>query len=124
MVCLMVLPAVLDGAPRRGLAARKRSRPPGCVHHTLACGPAAARTRVLRAKGSTRTHDLLKVTTAANFLELRKDEVRRIPLLGTSVNKPLVGSARVQAAISHDVRRRIHSPIITTPASASGITPQ
>src|SRR5215216_706043 len=51
-------------------------------------------------------------------------ELRRISIPRTPVNKPLVGIARVQAAISHDVRRRIHSPIITTPASASGITPQ
>jgi hypothetical protein len=68
----MVLPAVLDGAPRGRIAAWKRSRPPGGVHHTLACGSALANTRVLRAKGSTGTHDLLKVPkvpTAANFLQ-------------------------------------------------------
>jgi len=83
----------LDGAPGRRIAARKRSRPPGRVYHTLACGPAAARTRVLRAKGSTGTHDdLLKVPrvpTAANFLELRKAEVqlRRISLPRRPVNR-------------------------------------
>src|SRR5215204_2960136 len=90
MVCLMVLPAVLDGAPPRRLAARKSSRPPGRVHHTLACGPAVARTRVLRAKGSTRTHNLLKVPkipTAANFLERLFYAVRCIALCG------LAGSA-------------------------------
>src|ERR671913_1010232 len=90
LVRLMVLPAVLDGAPRRRIAARKRSRPPGRVHHTLACGPAPAHTRVLPAKGNTGTHDLLKVPkvpTAANFLELRQREVRRIPLPRTPVNK-------------------------------------
>src|SRR5215203_6500569 len=65
----MVLPALLDSAPRRRIATRKRSRPPGRVHHTLACGSALAHTRVLRAKGSTGTHDLLKVPTAANFYE-------------------------------------------------------
>jgi hypothetical protein len=58
------------------------------------------------------------------FAERGKDELLRTPLLGRWVNKPSVGSARVQAAISHDVRMRIHSPIILTAASASGITPQ
>src|SRR5215208_2414421 len=93
LVRLMVLPCVLDGAPGRRIAAWKSSRPPGRVHHTLACGPAAARTRVLRAKGSTGTHDdLLKVPrvpTAANFLELRKSEVqlRRISLSRRPVNR-------------------------------------
>src|SRR5918994_2199811 len=71
LVRLMVLPALLDGAPRRRIATRKRSCPPGRVHHTLACGSALAHTRVLPAKGSTGTHDLLKVPIAANFVELR-----------------------------------------------------
>src|SRR5215211_6714017 len=75
LVRLMVLPTLLDGAPRRGVAARKRSRPPGRVHRHLACGPAAPRARILPSKGSTGTHDLLKVATAANFLEIRKTEV-------------------------------------------------
>src|SRR5215208_424386 len=44
MVRLMVLPPLLDGAPPRRIAARKRSRPSGRVHHTLACGPAFAHT--------------------------------------------------------------------------------
>src|SRR5215212_2201414 len=80
LVRLMVLPHFLDRAPPRRIAARQRSHPPGRVHHTLACGPAPARTRVLPAKGSTGTHDLLKVPTAANFLELRTCEVRRTNL--------------------------------------------
>src|SRR5215208_2601709 len=90
MVCLMVLPAVLDGAPRRRIAARQGSRPPDRVHSTRASGPAAPGSRVLPAKGSTGTHDLLnvpKVPTAANFGELRLGEVRRIPLLRRWVNK-------------------------------------
>jgi hypothetical protein len=53
LVRLVVLPALLDGAPRGRAAARQRSSPSGRVHHTLACGPAPARARVLRAKGST-----------------------------------------------------------------------
>src|ERR671921_14777 len=75
LVCLMVLPAVLDVAPRRRIATRKRSHPPGCVHRSVACGSAPAGARVLRAKGGTGTDDLLTYPTAANFLELRKPEV-------------------------------------------------
>src|SRR5215207_4013539 len=87
LVRLMVLPSVLDGAPRRRIAAWKRSRPPGRVHRSVACGPAPARARVLPAKGGTGTHDLLKFPTAANLGELRACEVRRIPLPRTRVNK-------------------------------------
>src|SRR5215208_6238906 len=87
----MVLPALLDGAPGRRIATRKRSCPPGRVHHTLACGSALAHTRVLPAKGSTGTHDLLKVPIAANFVELRLREVRRIPLLRGWVNRASAG---------------------------------
>src|SRR5215203_2607713 len=92
LVRVMVLPSVLDGAPRRRIAAWKRSRPPGRVHLTVACGPAPARARVLPAKGGTGTHDLLKFPTAANFLELRKAEVQllRIPLPRTRMNKASV----------------------------------
>src|SRR5215204_5925376 len=60
LVRLMVLPGVLDGAPRRRIAARKRSRPPDRVHLTVACWPAPAGSRVLRAKGHTDAHDLMK----------------------------------------------------------------
>src|SRR5215203_6293185 len=104
LVRLMVLPALLDGAPRRRIATRKRSRPPGRVHHTLACGSALAHTRVLRAKGSTGTHDLLKVPTAANFVELRKGDVRRIPLLRTWVNR-----------VASDALRACDKPLIQQP---------
>src|SRR5215217_6139024 len=96
----MVLPAVLDVAPSRRIAARQRARPPGRVHHTLACGSALANTRVLRARGSTGTHDLLKipkVPTAANFLELRKVEVRRTPLLRPWLNKDVYSLSRAMA---------------------------
>src|SRR5215218_8935043 len=60
LVRLMVLPGVLDGAPRRRIAARQRSRPPGRVHRSVACGPAPSRARVLRTKGGKGTNDLLK----------------------------------------------------------------
>src|SRR5215208_7849994 len=43
LVRLMVLPGVLDGPPGRRIAARKRSRPPGSVHRSVASGPAAPR---------------------------------------------------------------------------------
>src|SRR5918993_3846673 len=69
LVRLMVLPGVLDGAPRRRIAARQRSRPPGCVHRTLASGPAPAGARILPAKGNTGAHDLVKGPTAAYFRE-------------------------------------------------------
>src|SRR5919112_6184322 len=75
LVRLMVLPAVLDVAPSRRIATRKRSHPPGGVHRSVACGSAPVRARVLRAKGGTGTDDLLTYPTAANFLELRKPEV-------------------------------------------------
>src|SRR5829696_884665 len=42
LVRLMVLPPLLDSAPSRRIAARKRSRPPGCVHLTVAFGSAPA----------------------------------------------------------------------------------
>src|SRR5215208_2447131 len=74
----MVLPALLDGAPRRRIAARKRSRPPGRVHRTLACGPASARARVLPAKGNTGIHDPVKVPTAAYFREFTFHALGRI----------------------------------------------
>src|ERR687897_3715837 len=47
LVRLMVLPGVLDGAPRRRIAAWQRSRPPGRVYRTVACGSAPARARIL-----------------------------------------------------------------------------
>src|ERR671911_472831 len=82
----MVLPGVLDGAPRRRIAAWQRSRPPGRVYRSVACGSAPAGARILPAKGSTSIHDPVKVPTAANFGELRHHEVRRIPLPRTPVN--------------------------------------
>src|SRR5829696_4499598 len=69
LVRLVVLPGVLDCAPRGRIAARKRARPPGSVHRSLACGSAPARARVLPAEGGTGNHDLLKIPFAANFLE-------------------------------------------------------
>src|SRR5215204_6497949 len=87
LVRLMVLPGVLDGAPRRRIAARQRSRPPVRVHRTVACGSAPARARILPAKGSTGIHDPVKVPTAANFGELRQCEVRRILLPRTPVKR-------------------------------------
>src|SRR5215213_915276 len=69
LVRLVVLPGVLDGAPRGRIAARNRARPPGCVHRSLACGSATPRARVLPAKGSTGAHDLVKVPIAAYFRE-------------------------------------------------------
>src|SRR5215216_7029714 len=75
LVRLMVLPSVLDVAPSRRIATRKRSHPPGRVHRSVACWSAPARARVLRAKGGTGTHYLLKFLTAANFLELCKGEL-------------------------------------------------
>jgi hypothetical protein len=68
LVRLMVLPTLLDVAPRRRVAARKRSRPPGRVHRTLARGPAPARARILPAKGNTGTHDLVKFPTLRELL--------------------------------------------------------
>src|SRR5215212_6500884 len=65
----MVLPGLLDSAPRRRIAARQRARPPDRVHRTIACGPAPPRARILPAKGSTGAHDLVKVPTAAYFRE-------------------------------------------------------
>jgi hypothetical protein len=59
-----------------------------------------------------------------NFRELRKGEVRRIYLLSTPVNKRSTGCQQVRGRIPQDVRERIHSPIIATAASASGIAPQ
>src|SRR5215204_227801 len=63
----MVLPALLDGASRRRIAAKKRSRPPGRVHRSVGCGLAPAGTRVLRAKEGTGPHAFLMFPTAANF---------------------------------------------------------
>src|SRR5215203_101749 len=86
----MVLPTLLDSAPRWRVATWQRARPPDSVYRTLAFGPAAPRTRVFPAKGNTGTHDLLKVPkvlTAANFVELRLAELRRIPLPRTPLNK-------------------------------------
>src|SRR5215207_9676422 len=111
LVRLVVLPALLDGAPLRRVAARKRSHPPGRAHRTLPCGPAASRTRVLPAKESTATHDLLKFRTQrtsqnaverkSNFAEFpfhalrcirarRKARAARTLALGSSVclNRP------------------------------------
>src|SRR5918994_1817464 len=79
LVRLVVLPAVLDGAPRRRIAARQRSRPPGRVHRSVACWSAPVRARVLRTKGGTGTNDLVKFPSAANFSDLRLGEV---PILG------------------------------------------
>src|SRR5215208_7924778 len=59
VVRLMVLPGILDGAPSRRIAARQRSRPPDRVHFTLASGPAAPRARILPAKWTTGTHNLM-----------------------------------------------------------------
>src|SRR5215204_1955387 len=64
LVRLVVLPGVLDGAPRGRIATRKRARPPGSVHRSLACGSAPARARVLPAKGSPDAHNLMKIPTA------------------------------------------------------------
>src|SRR5215210_2740698 len=69
LVRLMVLPTLLDVAPRRRVAARERSRPPGRVHRTLACGPTPASARILPTKGNPGTHDLVRFPTAANFLQ-------------------------------------------------------
>src|SRR5215212_1495931 len=66
-VRLMVLPGVLDGAPRGRIASRQRARPPGRVHRALACGPAAPSARVLPAEWSTDILVLVKFPTAANF---------------------------------------------------------
>src|SRR5918994_5543008 len=85
LVCLMVLPAVLDVAPRRRIATRKRSHPPGRVHRSVACWSTPARARVLWAKGSTGTHDLVKFPSAANFGELRHSEVRILGILRSSL---------------------------------------
>src|SRR5918993_2075963 len=76
LVRLMVLPAVLDVAPSRRIAARQRSRPPGRVHRSVACWSAPVRARVLRTKGGTGTNDLVKFQPTANLLELRKVEVQ------------------------------------------------
>src|SRR5215211_7294644 len=65
MVRLMVLPPLLDGTPPRPIATRQGSRPPDRVTRTLACGPAAPGSRVLRPKGSKGAYDLVKVPTAA-----------------------------------------------------------
>src|SRR5918993_2206433 len=91
---LMVLPAVLDVAPRRRIAARKRSRPPGRVHRSVACGSAPAGARVLPAKGGTRPHDLLKFPSAATFLELCVCELWRISIPGTWVNRAMRRGAK------------------------------
>jgi hypothetical protein len=76
LVFLMVLPGVLDRTPRRRIAARKGSRPPGRVHRSVACESAPARARILPAKGSTAIHDPVKVPTAATFLEFRSSKVK------------------------------------------------
>src|SRR5215204_2457586 len=47
----MVLPSLLDSAPRRRIATRQRARPPDRVHRILARGPAPPRARILPAKG-------------------------------------------------------------------------
>ncbi len=86
--CLMVLPSLLDSAPRRRIAARQRARPPDRVHRTLACGVAPPGARVLPAKRSTGAHDLVvKVPTAAYFRERPTREVRRMRLPRTPVNR-------------------------------------
>src|SRR5918995_321965 len=84
LVRLMVLPAVLDVAPSRRIAARQRSRPPGRVHRSVACWSAPVRARVLRTKGGTGTNDLVKFPSAANFSELRFGEVRILGILRSS----------------------------------------
>src|SRR5215207_3653108 len=83
----MILPALLDGAPGRRIAAWQRAHPPDRVHRSVGCGLAPAGARVLSAKGGTGTHAFLMFPTAANFGGLRTREVRRIPLPRTLVNK-------------------------------------